>query len=239
MGEIVVERIASSLASWGDSARSIGRVRELASSDEGIPKTLAPVPGDKRVSPNVVSPEIRRYSQEEVDAMIGERVTTALDKGYENGFSNGIKSVQTNHQKHLELVQNAIRRALEKWDSQLNGMEGLTIDMAKATVEKVLGNIESRQEILQDIVKCQVKTLSDTSILQLRMSEQDCRTFPELIKTLKTEFGERMLITSDHGLSSGACMFDLELGKVDAGIDTHLDRIRALFSTIGKQNADV
>lgn len=227
-------RLVDSFGVMPELARPIGRTRPLA-----------PAPTDDRTAPKAPPPASApapvveaRLSLAEVEVLVADRVAqasrkaaeTATEKAYKEGFTAGAASVELSQRQWLEKLQTGIDQSLTQIDQKLAEIEHLSVKVACLTLERVLGCDEARSQLLQQIVRNQLSLLSDSSVLRVRLSERDLRACPELMGALEATYGARVQIVQDAQLTSGGCILELKLGQIDAGIDTHLDLIRAHFA---------
>ncbi len=230
-------------------ARPIGRARPVAGAPALRPSgigsgTMSGTPGGAP-APAPVTVAEPLLTQAEAQALVAERVAqarkqaaeAAAEKAYQEGFADGAKSVQSAQEQWLEKLQTGIAQSLEQLEHTLAQAEHLAVELARVTLERVLGCDEARVALLRDIVGQQMSQLSDASVLRVRLSERDLREHADLVPTLQARHGDCVQFVPDAQLAAGACVFELKLGRVDAGIDTHLELIRAHFSKITDQDA--
>lgn len=232
-------------------ARPIGRARPVAGAPASLPPglslgTASRVPGGPSAPESKPEPVAEPLlTQAEAEALVAERVAqarqqaaeAAAEKAYKEGFADGAKSVQSAQEQWLDKLQAGIDQSLEQVDHKLAQAEHLAVELARVTLERVLGCEEARAALLQQIVAQQMAQLSDATVLRVRLAERDVREYPDLASTLQTRHGDRIQFVPDAQLAAGACVFELKLGRVDAGIDTHLELIRAHFSKITDKDA--
>lgn len=226
---------------WPNSdARAIGRARDL-----GVPEpkqlqergaTLA------AHTPPVARPASPVFTLAEVEKLVTERLTQAVEKAtekaYQQGYTDGSKAVESAKAKWLNRLQEGIDQSLERLYQKLAQVEQLSFEAARVTLERILGYEGARTRLLVQIVQHQMALLADTTVLRIRLSQRDTQKHPDLIGTLQAGYGGRVQILEDAQLGQGKCVFDLEMGQIDAGIDTQLEMIRTHFAKARETHAD-
>ncbi len=216
-------------------ARAIGR--SLSSAPAGA---STPSQGGAAVRPSppvTVSTPEPRMTLAEAEKLAAERVAQALqhaseeaaDKAYQEGFADGAKSVESQQQLVIKKLQDAISQSHSKLEEKLATLEQLALQLVQTMMERVLGADTNRAFVLQQIVQHQMSQLANGSVLRLRLSEQTLRDNPELDARLRDQHADQVQVLADHNLPKGGCVIDLNLGQIDAGIETQLGLLQQQF----------
>lgn len=221
-----------------EEARPIGRARPASDEPVNLPAGLgfgltqgAPVHVPVPEAPTLLTmAEVEDIVAQRVAQAVKKATEEATDKAYKEGFGSGAKSVQSAQDQWLDKLRAGIQQSLEQLEHKLARTEQLSLEVARVTLDRVLGCDEARPELLRQIVRHQMAALTDATVLRVRLSERDLREHPDLAQTLQAELGDRVQVAPDAQLAAGGCVFELRLGQVDAGIDTHRDLIRAHFA---------
>jgi flagellar biosynthesis/type III secretory pathway protein FliH len=226
-----------------EDARLIGRQRPPASRTHAVSDTAGrgAIPKKPAAATEPTPVAEQRLTLAEVEKLVAERVAQssakAAAKAHQEGFSAGVKSVESAQHQWLEKLQTGIDESVNKMDKKLVEVEQLAVELARLTLERVLGCDEARAQLLQEIVRHQMSTLSNATVLRVRLSEREMSRFPDLMIALEASYGGgRIQIIQDAQLAAGDCVFELKLGQVDAGIDTQMELIRAHFARSMEKN---
>lgn len=231
-------RLVDVSACFPRDARPIGRARAVVAAAAVAPALAAAAARAQAAPAAAPVPPEPMLTLAEADKRVAQAVLEAgkkaadkaAQKAYQEGFDAGAKSVTSAQGQWLEKVGAGMELALKQLEQQWLELEHLSLDIASLTLERVLGKDEDRAQLLQQIVHQQMEQLSEATVLRLRLSEVDTRRFPDLLGTLQERYDGRMTVCADSQLASGACVFELQLGQLDASIATQLELIRALIS---------
>lgn len=231
------------IAPPAESARLIGRTRPVVAQAQttvagagwagAASRQAAPAPS--------VPLEERRLTLAEVEQVVAERElkssAKATEKAFKEGFAAGAQSVQSAQNQWLEKVQVGIDKAVQQWETRLLELERLALAMAAQTLDQVLGCDEARASLLQQMVQHQMSMLAASTVLRVRLCERDLNRFPELMPALQARYGGGPVeLVRDEQLKAGDCVFELQLGQADVGIETQRALIRAHFAGLSEND---
>ena len=155
-------------------------------------------------------------------------VEAALEKGRKQGAQDTLKL----DRERFEALENSLETALAAAQHHLETKAQFAIDIARTLVRRILGDDgKYRQLIEQAAATCKAE-LSDTAILEVRVSRADFPE-PDQIRSLADRLVHTRIDVRDD-LDPGACLFQLELGTVDASLPTQAANADALLARHGR-----
>ncbi|NRF72445.1 type III secretion system stator protein SctL [Aquincola sp. S2] len=155
---------------------------------------------------------LRREAQQEIEA---ERA-----RGYREGMR---KSVMEWHDKQA-------RDAIERSQS-LGTLHGKLAEIVTSAVERIV-NTESRAALYQRALKNVRSLTKGATTLTLRVSPVDFDQASETLALLGDthDAGLQVNVVADPTLKAGSCIFESELGMLDASLETQLDGLRTAMA---------
>lgn len=170
--------------------------------------------------------------QEEKESWINEKqrlVEEAKNEGYQAGFEQG-KS-ESLHVYH-ETINNANRIVdLVKVDYQvtLEKTEEVIVQIAMHTAEKIINQqLQENPEQFVHIVKTALKEIKDQTVISIYLHpanyENVLQQKAELKRILEQE--TKLSLYIDEELKENSCIIEHPFGRIDASIDTQLEKIR-------------
>ncbi len=149
--------------------------------------------------------------------------------GYEAGLERGARDAQEAWaQRAVDEAQLALSR-LERQKERLR-------DIVSLAVERVIGQTD-RKALFERALATISKLVKDTPLLTLRVSESDSDSARDAVRTMLEEIGggPQIEVISDANLAVGSCLFESDLGLIDAGLKTQLAAIRRAVGNAAQQ----
>ena len=164
---------------------------------------------------------------EDVVAASASALEDAKAQAYEDGKAEGLATADKFALEGLERLQEACAQAQGNLISELQSHVDLAIEIAKALIQRVLGDDAQLPSHVIQTAAAWSERLKQTTVLRLRVSLID---FPD--EETLTELGGRVTpiqVEADPALETGACVFDLQLGQFDASLPTQLKTMAAFL----------
>lgn len=155
--------------------------------------------------------------------------------GIEEGRKLGREEAKSTDQERLALLEKSLEKASEDTRALLDDKLELAADLARAALARILGDTSHYAGLVHESAMHWQANLAGSKILKVRVSERD---FAEDILLL--ELRQRMaaiVVETDAKLDPGACIFDLELGEVDASIPLQAERADSLLRELSTTEA--
>jgi type III secretion protein L len=134
----------------------------------------------------------------------------------------------------LEALAEALKQARILWENRLSSWESAACGIASAALEQVFTNAGKSAELVEAAIARQLERLDTSSILCIRVSEEDFGEAADLARTaaaLKT----RVELERDPALKSGDCVIDLKLGHMDVSPRAQWQRLSALLGKLERE----
>lgn len=166
----------------------------------------------------------------ELEAMLrrSEEEKTALaEKMRDEGRREGEAAASTRDRERLELLAKRLGEAVAGVESAIDARRDIAIEIARAALERLFADPELYTGMVAETARRQAAGLARGTVVALRVSAAD---FPDAAAlSLLPDFGEMVRIETEADLPSGACLFDLRLGTLDASLPRQWEAIGALL----------
>jgi len=208
-----------------DPPRSAGRVRgatvdlaEESGQVDGRDVQLARL--EERI-------EILQASIGEAEVAHEKAVEAALERGREEGR----RAADELGAERLAALREELATASRECLSQFAEKSDLAVAIARAAIQKVLGEASTRAEIAGEIARNAIAQVGAGTTIAVRVSSADFGSDEELA-ALERELGA-MRIVRDDELRAGDCRLDLTLGTVDASLGVQLAALDRELGRVG------
>lgn len=163
-----------------------------------------------------------------------EHARAEFEKQRQEGFAEGLAEGRTlardKEQERLDLLSQGISEARDLLSDRVDQSQSLAIAIAHAALARIIGNRGSYADLVADIIIHRATELKSELILGVKVSSEDFENQAALEK-LGPKTG-RTDISADHRLQSGACLFALSLGHMDASLPTQWTKLTELFARL-------
>ncbi len=149
---------------------------------------------------------------EAAKAEIAAACTEASAEGYKKGLS---EAVSQEDERSARLAE-ALEQGMASLDRRLDSERDLAIELTLATLASILANPDTQSALVVATATRWADTLRSSKILRVQVSAADFGNAPELTRLVEGLC--KIAVDVDKSLPSGTCLFDLELGQVDASI---------------------
>jgi flagellar biosynthesis/type III secretory pathway protein FliH len=171
------------------------------------------------------------------DKTIGE-LGKARQEGFEQGFAEGKiegkGSADNGVANRLAALDTAIKAAATSLQDYLSSTQGLAALLARASLDRIFTNDESRTALVLAAIDRQLKEIDRQSVLLISVARADFPDDADLGKLITQTAGIKVQARDD--LKSGACLFDLELGRIEAGIDQQWGAMRSVLTDLASSS---
>lgn len=159
-------------------------------------------------------------------------VNRAYEEGKSAGHSAGLAEAEDRQAERISLLERAVGDAQMQLSEGLASMERLSGILARECLDIILGDAKSRADIVKSIISAQIVRLDKAMVLSIDLSLED---FPDsaALKDVADNAGlPSAVLMARPELSSGACIFNLKLGRMDASIDRQWSVLREVLGEI-------
>ncbi|WP_185643722.1 FliH/SctL family protein [Burkholderia cenocepacia] len=153
---------------------------------------------------------------------------------FERGVDDGIRQAAHAEAERLALLKSGIDAARDMFIARLASLEGLAAEVALVGLERVLGDPTRHAELVIDTVRHRLTSIAQGSLVGIRVSADDFHDPARLDTARRTlDMAPSVSLVADPQLPVGACVIDLTLGKLDAGIPHQLASVAATIREAG------
>lgn len=187
---------------------------------------------------------VRQLSEAGEEA--GRQREQAREAGHAEGYRNGLRQAEEEIQQKArqlaeQLVEERLQTVLPTVSELLDGLsaarqqcqaewERELVGIVSAITQRVIGRtLEAEPDRVVDVVRESVGLVVGKTSLELRLASQDLDAFGDRVRQAveHTSHGVSCRLIADETVQPGGCIAVTESGRVDARIETMLDRIAA------------
>lgn len=140
----------------------------------------------------------------------------ACSAAYERGRADGTEAAETLEHERLAALNSALEAAVAALGRHIDQERDVAVDIARGALDRLFADPSLYAGMVAETARRQASSLARGSILALRVSATD---FPDPgALALLPALGADVRVEADASLASGACLFDLTLGSLDASI---------------------
>ncbi len=199
-----------------------------------------PVVGKTLVLESKISPEIMVFNKDEDDEVAKQRerkemLETVSRESYQKGWDEGIKKVQDETQKNIELMCQGLREAIDDLKQERNTIwsqcEKEIVKLVLVTAKEVICHEISKggSKVVEEVVAEEVNKVKGKKILRLHLNPVDIEDFKRRKIAEFINGNKDYEIVSDTDITSGGCKVVTDYGSVDARLETRWGEIEAAF----------
>ena len=183
---------------------------------------VVPIDSSSQMGPPAIDPaqeertvliaEVAQLCKELDDLKEGSK--SAIARAYDEGRESGLKEAARDEQSRCTTLEKGMINALRAWEQRLIEIEGLAALVARTALAKLFSEHPKLCELVILAIQRQLQQISHETIVALRVSQTD---FPDeaAVAALYEQIGGSIQIVVCPDLSTGECMFDLQLGQAD------------------------
>ncbi len=171
----------------------------------------------------------------EASIRAAEEADAREEAAYERGITEGREAAGRDEEKRCEILAEAAGLMRQDLAENLVSTEQLAVELAQASVAKILGASEDRSQQVCATLQHHISGLNRELILSIQVSPQDFGS-AEQLASLK----ERCLavpVEASDELSGGECRAILKLGTLDLGLPGQWQRLCEFFARLTDDEA--
>ncbi len=170
-----------------------------------------------------------RERNEAIQALRSD-VERAYLEGKEEGRSAGSAQAEDRQAERLSLLDSGIRAALAKLSENVKALDRLAVLLAQDCLDILLGSSADRTDLVRRIITAQVGHLERSMLLDIEVSREDFPDEESLVAVARKVGVPSNMLTVGPGLSSGDCMINLRLGRLNVGLRQQWGALKDLLS---------
>lgn len=173
------------------------------------------------------------YSEEEVESIREEAYNQGRQEGLEEGYSSGKQAGWEEKAQELDETVQALADALERINGLrhhvLNRNKQDMVRLVRVIAEQVIHvEVASRESAIIRAVERAIQSAVQSEEYRIRVNPQDMNVVVENKPLFLASMSglQNIVFESDEEISRGGCMVESDQGKVDATIETQLEKIQ-------------
>ena len=198
---------------------------------------------DAALPPPPSAAELRVAALEgEIEALTAQmqRASLTAETREKDAFARGEQAGQgkaeTREKERLLALTRAIDTAHHAHGAALEQLEVLALSVAQAALGRIFGEHSRHADMVTDALRHQLALVDQALVTQMRVSSADFGDQSALAE-LATDYPS-IPVLSDPALSSGDCVIDLQLGRIEAGPSQQWQRLSDLFTQLAAVGAE-
>jgi type III secretion protein L len=165
-----------------------------------------------------------------IAADLPEKLKQAREEGAEAAREERTEA----EDRALEALADALEAARASWEARLSSWESAACGIAKAALEQVFADAGKSAELVEAAIARQLDRLGASSLVGIRVSQDDFADDARLARTAKS-LGAGLELKRDPTISSGDCVIDLKLGHMDVAPGAQWQRLAALLERLERE----
>jgi len=165
-----------------------------------------------------------------------EGMQRGMNEGREAGRREGYEHAVKEWAQRFELLNRSVIQAMQEWEKQRADMTHqacedvieFAVEVARRVTHRI---VQADQTVVRDQVAAALKLVSRPTAIEIVIQPEQRglieKELPQLIVTIAS--CQHAAIREDAGLAPGGCVISTVGGRVDASIETQLQRIAECF----------
>lgn len=168
-------------------------------------------------------------------------IEEAKREGYQVGFEQGkTESLNTYHET-IDQANRIVDLANTDYQITLEKTEDVIIQLAMHTAEKIIEQkLNEKPEQFAHIVKNALKEIKDQAVISIYLHPVNYENVLQQKSELKRilEYDTKLSLYIDEKLKENSCIIEHPFGRIDASVDTQLEKIREALEEVMEQGND-
>ena len=178
--------------------------------------------GEIPATPRTKSPDAPRRIEQLEKALreAKEQAESDCKASFEKGLKAGRAEAETKDAERLADLRTSLDKARDCISEYVENQLALSVKIARTALGRVLGDETQYAAYVADTMRLWKTRLAGTAILRVRVSATDFAD-ESAFQTIAEQF-EQIDIEAESDLAPGSCLFELQLGQLDASIPLQL-----------------
>jgi len=169
---------------------------------------------------------------EEAQAEAKKQADAIAEEAWQRGYAEGNEAAAEQNRAILAEAERIRNAAIEEYEALMNSMEADMVALVMDVSRKaVAGELAINRNVIVQLVRDALPNCSNKNGAILKVCPQDADYLAEHMSEFQAEVegADELTIKPDCTLKPGDCIIETQLGCVDAGTSTKLDKIEAAF----------
>ncbi|WP_061912718.1 flagellar assembly protein FliH [Geobacillus sp. FSL W8-0032] len=179
--------------------------------------------------------------QEQWQAEKERLMQEARAQGYEDGYAAGHAAALSEHREWVEQARRAAERANSEFYARIEATAETMLEVALKAAERILGAaLENDRNAFLPLVLQALQEVRRQTEVAVYVHPHCYEMVTEQQERLKSVFPQRvdLFIYPDDTLPEYGCLVETPFGRIDASVDTQLERLReALFRRLKEETS--
>lgn len=165
-------------------------------------------------------------------AALRSDVERSRQSGLAEGRKLGLAEAEDRQSDRLAMLQEALRTAQNELFGKISSLERIAMIMAEEALDIVFEDRRLRTDLLRRILEVQIARIDKAMLLSVVVSPDD---YPDeqALAALQAELEvPGVIVQASPELSSGGCLMNLRLGKMDVGINQQWGALRDVLGDL-------
>lgn len=172
---------------------------------------------------------------EDEAARLRAAAAEAFEEGREQGLVDGRKIGEERRSAALEQLEIALSAATDGLAEQLAALERLAPMLARAALERLVGDPAGRLALVTDTLRLQLARVDQASLVQAEVSPEDF-TDPADLDALPGRLGTpRLTVVLKDDLAAGEARLRLTLGGLEVGPGQQMKVLAGVLASLAEE----
>ncbi len=184
-------------------------------------------------------------TRQEVESIREEACEQGRQEGVEEGYSRGKQEGRQELQEELDLTVQSLAQAMEQLNSLrsslLNSNKQDMVRLVRIIAEQVIHvEVHSRETAILRAVEKAIQAAIQSEEYRVRVNPRDMEVVTENKPLFLSSIRglQSIVVESDESISRGGCVVESDQGKVDATIESKLEKIQdQLYNEIANEES--
>jgi flagellar assembly protein FliH len=185
------------------------------------------------------------YSEEDVESIRAEAYDQGRQEGVEEGHARGKEEGRAEKEQELDQTVQALAEALERINGLrshlLNANKRDMVRLVRTIAEQVIhAEASTSESAILRVVERAIQSSVQSEEYRIRVNPEDMSVVTENKPLFLASMSglQNIVFESDEEVSRGGCVVESDLGKVDATIETQLEKIQEqLMAEVASEDA--
>ncbi|MBA2873993.1 flagellar assembly protein FliH [Anoxybacillus caldiproteolyticus] len=166
-------------------------------------------------------------------------IDMAKEEGYKSGFAQGKEEALNHYRELIHEAQRVVEAANEQFYKQVEAADETILLIGLKVAERIIGEKFAENDVhFLSLVKRAIKEVRDQSEVKIYVHPLYYEMVVQQKDELRSIFNQEvdMFIYPDEQLEENGCMIETPFGRIDASVDTQLQKIKEkLLERLGEE----
>lgn len=213
-------------------------VRPLRLRERGDQLPVAPLDAERvRLEAELVGMEALLRARDGEIEDLKRRLVEETKAAEARGHAGGLEAAERKGAERMAALSRTVGAAGAELSAVLASLERLAPLLARAGLEKIVGNADFAGDLLHGAVLTAVRQIESESLVRVEVARDDYPDLAPLREALAAAAGRPVEVRHAADLRGGDCRLRLRLGELEVGVNQQWERLSALLVSLSEPEA--